>query len=302
MEDISSACCVNDRDAKSGYVVELNAVPGQNAILTERGGGKSMTKAALHGLKRLSQRGGSCEALGKIAADDSVIGEGKQIVEIGVNLVEVGDDRDTCRARPLRGLNGRGSVVAIQMQKTSAGNPFAAQLTGMKVLARIAMPQHGALTVLVQQDNALPAVAIRHGGAMGFDAKASKFRPMKSGSGVIAKFANVARGQRPRGARGNGRRYLSSGKSGKAGKLKFGSGDRKMRKRNHGIDGIKAEADNIDGRRQRQFIWAGLQQGDSVPGARRQRGIASEAVHDCAASNRVSLRLSRHRGDSGVIP
>ena len=191
--------------------MELNAVPGQNAILTECGGGKSVSKAALHGLKRLRQRGGSCEALGKIAADDGVIGESQQIVEIGINLVEVGDDRDACRARPLRGLNSRGRVVAIQMQKTSAGDPFAAQLTGMKVLARITMPKHGALTVLVEEDNALSAMAIRHGGAMGFDAKASKFRPMNRGSGVISKLANVARGQRPRGARSNGRGYLSAG-------------------------------------------------------------------------------------------
>ena len=31
-----------------------------------------------------------------------------------------------------------------------------------------------------------------------------------------------------------------------------------MRKRNYGVDGVKTEADNIDGRRQQQFIWIRL--------------------------------------------
>lgn len=33
VEDVSGTGGVNDRDAKGGYVVEVNAVPGQNAIL-----------------------------------------------------------------------------------------------------------------------------------------------------------------------------------------------------------------------------------------------------------------------------
>lgn len=180
-----------------------------------------MAEAAVHGLERISERDGSGQALGKIAADDSVVRESKQIVESGVQLVEVSDDCDTGRARPLRGLNGCRSVVTIEMQQTGVGDPFSTQLRGINVLAGIAVPKDGALTLLVKEDDALPTMAMGDGSAVSLDAKAGKFRTMKRSSGVIAKLSDVTRGQRPRSAGGDGGGHLSAWQSGKTGELQF---------------------------------------------------------------------------------
>lgn len=254
MEDVSCAGSVHDRDAKGGYVVKLPAIPSQNTILAQRSSSKPMAKAAVHELKRFGERGCSREALGKIAADDRVVGESKQVVESGVKFVKIGDDSDPGRARPLCCLNGGEGIVTIEMKESRVGDPFAAQLRGIEVLTEIAVPEDGALTVFVEEDNALPTVAVGNGDAVSLDTQTGKFRTMQRSSSVIAELANVARGQRPGGAGGNRGGNLTAGQSGEASELQLGAGDGKVRERDHGVSCVETEADQVDGRQRWKLI------------------------------------------------
>ena len=74
VEKVAGAGCVHGVNLKSGGVVELCAVPGENAVGAERGAGEAAAEAAMHGGKRAVQvvRGG--EFAGNVTAGDEEIG------------------------------------------------------------------------------------------------------------------------------------------------------------------------------------------------------------------------------------
>ena len=268
VEDVAGAGGVADGDGEGLDVQHLAAVPGEHALFAEGGRGEAMAVAAHHGLERGGKRGFAGEPLGKIAADDGVVGEREQVVDAGIEFVEIGDGGHMSGARPVGRVGGGGGVIAIDEEDAGLLNPVGAQLGGVEILAGIATPEDGALAVRIEEDDALAAVAVGDGEAVGVDAEAGELGRMETGRGVVTELADVARGQAPGGAGGDGGGNLSAGQGEQIAELDLAAGERKTGQDDEGVGGVEAEADDIDERRGMRsgdgICWRGMAQGISV--------------------------------------
>src|SRR5919108_940307 len=117
VEEVARAGGVHGINLKGGGVVELRAVPGEDAVGAEGGRGEAATEAAMHGGKRAAQIVGRGDLAGDVAAGDEVIDVGEKRFDAGIKFVEVGDDGNAGGARPGSGLGGGCGVVAVEMER-----------------------------------------------------------------------------------------------------------------------------------------------------------------------------------------
>jgi hypothetical protein len=184
VEDIAGSGGVGDRDTVGGGVVEVLAVPGEDAVGAEGSGGEAAAVAALHEFEGALEDGLVHETRGEIAADDEVIDILKEVVDAGVGLVEVGDDGDGGGAGPACGLDGGGGVVAVDVEGAGVDDPVALEVFGLEDEAVIAAAKDGAFAVGVDEDEGLGAGAAGDGGDVRFDTGAGEGLVVERGSAV----------------------------------------------------------------------------------------------------------------------
>ena len=190
---VASASGVRDMDVEGGRIKELGTVEGENAIVAQRGGAEFVGEFFLHDLERAREIGFGGDAAGNVFAGDEVIDVGKERVDSGIKVVQVGDDGDFCGPGPT-GSDGRGgSIKAIEEKRTRGGNPFALEFGGLERQAFIVAAEDGTFAVGVNQNEGLVAGATRRGEEMRFDASVCEGDAVKLCGVVVAKFADVAR-------------------------------------------------------------------------------------------------------------
>ncbi len=116
VEDVAGAGGVDDRNAEGRDVDEVFAVEGEDAFCAESGGREACVVAAVHLAEGLLEVGLGCDARGNVAADDEVVDVGEERFDVGVELVEVGDDGDAGFTGPGGGLDGGFGVVAVDVE------------------------------------------------------------------------------------------------------------------------------------------------------------------------------------------
>src|SRR5215467_9878446 len=86
VEEVARASGVHGVDAEGGRVMELRAVPGEDAVDAERGGGEAAVEAAVHGGERPVQIAGG-ELAGNVAAGDEEVHVGEKGFDAGIEFV-----------------------------------------------------------------------------------------------------------------------------------------------------------------------------------------------------------------------
>jgi hypothetical protein len=91
VENISGSSGVHHGNPVGGGVVELAAVPGENAVLAEGRRGEHGAEAMMHLAKSGFEVRLLHEAAGKVAADNRVVDLFEQRFDAGIKLIEIGD-------------------------------------------------------------------------------------------------------------------------------------------------------------------------------------------------------------------
>ncbi len=249
VEDVSGAGGVDDGDAVGGGVVEVLAVPGEDAVVAEGRGGEAAAVAAVHLAEGFFEVGLAHEAGGEVAADDEVVDVGEEVFDVGVELVEVGDDGDSGGAGPGGGEGGGGGVVAVDVEGAGVDDPVAVEIGGVEGEAFVAAAEDGALAFGVDEDEGLGAGSAGDGDDAGFDAGVGEGFAMEGGGEVVAEFADVAGAQAPVLAGDDGGRDLSAGEGADGGVFGLGAAGGVGGERDNGVGGVQSDADKVNLRR-----------------------------------------------------
>lgn len=132
MEDVSGPGCIDYGNAEGWGVIKLSAVPGQNPVRAQRCSSEPTSVPALHTAQGFFQVHLACELAGEIPAHDKVIDILKELLDAGIRLVEVRDNRYARSAGPACGQGGSGGVMTIDMKRPRIHDPLAIQLMGLK--------------------------------------------------------------------------------------------------------------------------------------------------------------------------
>ena len=246
VEDVSSAGGIDHGYLVGGGVVELAAVPGEDALFAECGGSETAAVALLHAAQGGFEAGFLHETAGEIATDDEVVDVFEQSFNAGVELVEVGDDGDSGFAGPLRRDGGGGGVKAVDVQCAGVDDPVAVEIAGGEDEARVALAEDGAFAAGIDEDDGLGAGAFGDGDEAGLDAGAGEFAAMQAGGIVIAELADVAGAQAPLLAGYDGGCDLTAGEDGGGLVLDLGALLGVGREGDYGVGCIEPHADEVD--------------------------------------------------------
>jgi len=175
-------------------------------------------------------------------------------IDARIQFIEVGDDGNARGARPGGGLGCCSGVVPIDVKSAGVEDPIALEFFRAQRQALVALPEDGALAGFIDEDERLLAGAGRSGEEMRLDADASKLRAMQRGRGVIADLADVARAESPLLAGHDGGGDLAAGQNCCGANFDFGAARGKVRDGNQGVNGIEADADEIDLRWVHHFV------------------------------------------------
>ena len=247
MEEVAGAGGVHGVHVKRGGVMELRAVPGEDAVGAECGGGEAAVEAAMDRGERAMQVVGCGELAGDVAAGDEIVHVREKGFDAGIEFVEVGDDGNAGGSRPRGGLRGGGGVVAVEMKCAGVDDPVALKLFGAEREAVVAPPEDGALAGVVNKNEGLLAGAVGRGEEVRFDAEAGEFGGVERGGAVSADFADVARAESPLLAGGDGGGGLSAGENGGGANFDFVAARGIVRDGNQRVGGVEADADEVDG-------------------------------------------------------
>src|SRR3981189_3751356 len=245
VEDVSGSGGVDDRDAVGGGVEEALAVEGEDAFLAEGRGGQAAVVAAVHLAGGLFEGGLGQEAGGKVAGDDEVVDVGDEGFDVWVELVEIGYDGDVGGAGPGGGEDGGFGVVAVDVEGSGVDDPVAVEVgrvegeTGF----RIAANEDGALALGVDEDEGLGAGSAWDGDDAGLNAGVREGFSMEGGGEVVAELADVAGAEAPVLAGDYGGGDLAAGEDGGGGVFDLGASRGVGGKRDDGVGGVEAYAD-----------------------------------------------------------
>jgi len=253
VKDVTGTGGVDYRDLPCRAVVEVLAVPCEDAVGAEGGSGEAATVAALHAAQGFVEVVLSHQAQRKIAAHDQVIDVLDEIFDAGIDIVEIGDNRDVGDAGPVGGEGGCGRVEAVDVKSAGVHDPIAIEVGGLKSKAFIAPAEHGALAICVNQDEGLRTERAGDGDKLSFNAGAREGVAMKAGGVIVAQLADVAGAETPGLAGDDGGGYLAAGQDGRVSVFGFGAADRVAGERDEGISGVEAYADEIDFQGVRHF-------------------------------------------------
>jgi hypothetical protein len=246
VEDVAGSGGVGDRDTVGGGLVEMLAVPGEDALGAEGGGGETAAVAALHELEGAFEAGLVHQARGEVAADDEIVDVFEEVVDAGVGLVEIGDDGDGGGAGPAGGLDGGGGVVAVDMEGAGVDDPVALEVVGLEGEAVVAAAEDGALALGIDEDEGLGAGAAGDGGDAGFDTGVGEGLVVECGGDIVAQLADIAGAEAPVLAGDDGGGDLSAGEEGEVAVLGLGAAGGIGGEGNYGVGGVEADADEID--------------------------------------------------------
>ena len=153
--------------------------------------------------------------------------------------------RDAGGACPARCLARGGSVVPIDVQGTRVNYPLALQFFRLQRQTMVALPEHGALSSIVDKNKCLLAGATCSGEEMRLDTVLRKFRAVHFCSGIFANLSYITRSQSPLLARDHCSRHLATRQHVRGTKLHLRTQCRVVRKRNHGVSGVQPHTDDI---------------------------------------------------------
>lgn len=244
VKDVARAGRVERFHLKCRRVVELRAVPGENALVSKSGGGKPASKALENKGERLAEVVLVGEPARDVAADDEIVNPGQQGIDAGVELVEIGDYGNVRRASPGSGSNGCRGVVTIHEKSARGRDPLRAKFLGLEREARISPPENGAFAGRVNKDEGLLAGA-GCGEELRFHTEAREFGAVDPGRFVIAEFSDVPRAKAPGLAGDHRRGDLASRqhRGGFKGDLRAAFG--MVRKRDERIGSVQADANDV---------------------------------------------------------
>ena len=226
--------------------MELHAIPGEDAVFTECGGGETCAVAGMHAAERGLEAGFVHVAGGEVAADDGVVDVGEQVIDAGVGLVEIGEDGDAGLACPGGGEGGGGGVAAVDVECAGVDDPLAAQIGWLQDEAFVAAAEDGALAAGIDQDEGLRAECIFNGDELGFDAGVCECLAMETGGIVVAKLADVAGAQSPGLAGDDGGGDLAAGLDGGVGVFGLGTAGGVGFERDERVRGVEADAYQVN--------------------------------------------------------
>ena len=188
VKDVAGARGVDDRDAEGGSVKELFSVEGEDAFLTKSGGCEATVVTALHFAKSLFEIGLGCEARGKVAADDEVVDVADEVFDLGIELVEVGDDGNAGFTGPSGGADCGFCVVAIDVESAGVGDPFPVEISGAEGEAgiKIAPDEDSAFALGIDEDQGLRAGSSGDGDDTSFDTGVGEGFAMEGGGEIVA--------------------------------------------------------------------------------------------------------------------
>ena len=249
VEDVAGAGGVCDGNMIGGAGVELGAVPGEDALLAEGGGGEGATEAALDELEGLFEIALAGEHEGKVAAGDEVVNVGDEVFYAGVELVEVGDGGDACLARPTGGEGGGGGLKAVDVDGAGVDDPGAVEVFRAELEAVVAEVEDGALAACVDEDDGLRAGGVGHGDEAGIDAGAGELAAVERGGLVVAELADVARAEAPGLAGDDGAGGLAAGEDAGVVELDLGAAGGIGGEMNQRVRGVEAHTDKVNQRR-----------------------------------------------------
>ena len=238
VKDVSGSGGIEYGDAVGGGEVEVVAVPGEDAVSAEGGGGEAAAVAAMHLLNCGGEIGLEHEAAGEVAADDEVIDVFEEEVDAGIDLVEVGDDGDSGGAGPACGEGGGGGVVAVHVEGAGVFDPFALKVRGLEDEAFVATAEDSSLAGGVDEDEGVGAGSAGNGGDAGLDAGVAEGFAMKGGGYIVTEFADVAGGKTPVLTGYDGSGDLPAGEEAGGGVLDFGSADGVGGDGDYGVGGV----------------------------------------------------------------
>ena len=192
MKDVAGTGGVGNGDTIGGTGMEVLAVPRKNAVFAECCRGQSAAKALQGGAKSLFKIAFAGETRGKIAADDKVVDVVDQVFDAGIDLVEIGDDGNSCGAGPGSGLGCGGGFETVDVQGARVHDPGAIEIGGLEQEAFIAAAKNGAFASVIHKDERLRAGGICDSDKARIDACVRKFAAMQIGGFVVAQLADIA--------------------------------------------------------------------------------------------------------------
>jgi hypothetical protein len=116
----------------------------------------------------------------------------------------------------------------------------------VKLKPVVALPEHGALASVVDEDEGLLAGAAWGCEKVRFNAKVGEFGAVQSRGEVIAHFADIARAQPPRLAGDHGGGDLAAGENVGGAEFDLGAGSRVVVDGNERVGSVEADTDYVD--------------------------------------------------------
>ena len=250
VEDVACTSGIDYGDAEGWGVEELSSVEGENTFLAEGCCGKATRVSALHLAESLFEIGLGCEARGEVAADDEVVDVTNEILDVGVEFVEVRDDGDVGFARPGGGQDGGFGVVTVDVKGTGVSDPIAIEIGGTEAKTVISADQDGAFALGIDEDQRLSAGGAGNSDNPGVDTGVgSGMREgfaVEGGGKIVTKFTDVASAETPMLAGDNGGGDLPAGQSADGRVFGLGATGGVRGKRDDRVGGVEANADEVN--------------------------------------------------------
>lgn len=198
MEEVACAGGVGDADFVGGRIPEAMAIPGEGAVDPQRRADGAAPIGSFEKRKRFEELPLAGSGAGQIPGGDWVIDEREQFRKSRGPVVEIGNYRDICCARPGGRFARGGRVVSINIEKPRGVDPTPLEKGRGNGEARIAAPDDGAFTRLRFNENeGHLAKCFGRAYEMESDAFTPKVAAMEFRQVVVADTADVASAQSP---------------------------------------------------------------------------------------------------------
>src|SRR5258708_16880080 len=93
----------------------------------------------------------------------------EQLLDAGIEFIEIGDHRYAGLARPTSRKSGCGGVVAVDVEDPRIRDPLAMEIAGLQYKALISPAENGTFSLSVDEDERLRAGSSGNGNEPGFD-------------------------------------------------------------------------------------------------------------------------------------
>src|SRR5713101_511836 len=245
VKNVTGAGGVNGLHAKSGGVVELLSVPGQNAFFAQCGSSKAAAKSFPECGQGLLQIRFFHQPPRNIPAGNEVVDALQERVHAGIKFIHVGNDRNAGGASPASSRSRGSRIVSIDVKSAGIDDPIAVEFFRTQSQAVVPFPKNGALAGVIHVNESLLAGTSGCGEKMRLDAEARKFRAMERCGAVVTDLAHVARAQAPLLASNHRGGDLAAGQHFRGSKFDLGPARGIVRDGNQRVSGVEPHADDV---------------------------------------------------------